>query len=238
MNRERLLFGLESMGILIEETTIERFSVFHTLLDEANKNMDLTAVLSEDERIDRHYLDSAILLRFALLPEGARVIDVGSGAGFPGMPLLILRPDLRMTFLDAQKKRVRFLSQVLSELSLPGIALHGRAEDIARLPEHRDAYDRALSRAVAASPVLMELTLPFVRPGGLAIAWKGPAAVDEFQQTRRAAFLLGASLRDPLPAPVPGHKEWNHIFLIGDKERATPKAYPRKAGIPARKPLG
>ena len=226
------------MGIGVDETALDRFSAFHSLLDEANAHMDLTAVLSEEESVDRHDLDSAAPLSFSLLPQGAKVIDVGTGAGFPGMPLLILRPDLRMTFLDAQQKRVGFLARVLAALGLPGEAVHARSEDLARLPAHRDAYDRALSRAVAASPVLMELTLPFVRPGGLSIAWKGPAAAAEFQQARRAAFLLGASLREPLPAPIPNREDWAHVLLIADKERPTPKAYPRKAGTPAKKPLG
>ena len=238
MNTERLKNGLARMGIPADETAIRRFSAFHALLDEANRHMDLTAVLSEEESVDRHDLDSAVPLCFSLLPEGAKVVDVGTGAGFPGMPLLILRPDLRMTFLDAQQKRVRFLEGVLKELGLPGEALHARAEDAARLPEHREAYDRALSRAVAASPVLMELTLPFVCPGGMSVAWKGPAAAAEFPQARRAAFLLGASLREPLPAPIPDREDWAHILLITDKERPTPKAYPRKAGTPGKKPLG
>ena len=238
MNTERLKNGLDRMGVAADETALRRFAAFHTLLDEANAHMDLTAVLSEDESVDRHDLDSAVPLGFSLLPQGAKVIDVGTGAGFPGMPLLILRPDLRMTFLDAQQKRVRFIEQVLKELGLPGVALHARAEDAARLPEHRDVYDRALSRAVAASPVLMELTLPFVRPGGMSVAWKGPAAAAEFAAARRAAFLLGASLREPLPAPIPGREDWAHVLLLADKERPTPKAYPRKAGTPAKKPLG
>ncbi|MCR4707202.1 MAG: 16S rRNA (guanine(527)-N(7))-methyltransferase RsmG [Clostridiales bacterium] len=238
MNTERLRSGLARMGIPANEAALERFFAFHALLDEANRHMDLTAILSEDESVDRHDLDSAVPLCFSLLPEGARVIDVGTGAGFPGMPLLILRPDLRMTFLDAQQKRVRFLEQALSKLGLPGTALHARAEDAARLPEHRDAYDRALSRAVAASPVLMELTLPFVRPGGMSVAWKGPAAAAEFAQAKRAAFLLGAFLREPLPAPIPNREDWAHVLLIADKKRPTSKLYPRKAGTPAKKPLG
>ena len=172
-----------------------------------------------------------------LLPEGARIIDVGTGAGFPGIPLLILRPDLKLTLLDAQAKRIHFLEGVLAQLGLTAATLHARAEDAARLPEHREAYDAAVSRAVAPSPVLQELTLPFVRVGGKAIAWKGPGAEEEWERAKRAAFVLGGALRPPEPAPVPGRPEWNHVLLISEKERPTPKAYPRKAGTPSKKPL-
>lgn len=237
MMRDRLARGLEAMGIPADKTALDRFEMFHALLDEGNKKMDLTAVMEEDERVDRHDLDSAAPLAKGLLPEGARIIDVGTGAGFPGIPLLILRPDLKLTLLDAQAKRIHFLEGVLAQLGLTAATLHARAEDAARLPEHREAYDAAVSRAVAPSPVLQELTLPFVRVGGKAIAWKGPGAEEEWERAKRAAFVLGGALRPPEPAPVPGRPEWNHVLLISEKERPTPKAYPRKAGTPSKKPL-
>ena len=237
MMRDRLARGLEAMGISADKTALDRFEMFHVLLDEGNRKMDLTAVMEEDERVDRHDLDSAAPLAKGLLPEGARIIDVGTGAGFPGIPLLILRPDLKLTLLDAQAKRIHFLEGVLAQLGLSAATLHARAEDAARLPEHREAYDAAVSRAVAPSPVLQELTLPFVRVGGKAIAWKGPGAEEEWERAKRAAFVLGGALRPPEPAPVPGRPEWNHVLLISEKERPTPKAYPRKAGTPSKKPL-
>ena len=237
MMRDRLARGLEAMGIPADKTALDRFEMFHALLDEGNRKMDLTAVMEEDERVDRHDLDSAAPLAKGLLPEGARIIDVGTGAGFPGIPLLILRPDLKLTLLDAQAKRIHFLEGVLAQLGLTAATLHARAEDAARLPEHREAYDAAVSRAVAPSPVLQELTLPFVRVGGKAIAWKGPGAEEEWERAKRAAFVLGGALRPPEPAPVPGRPEWNHVLLISEKERPTPKAYPRKAGTPSKKPL-
>lgn len=237
MMRDRLARGLEAMGIPADKTALDRFEMFHVLLDEGNRKMDLTAVMEEDERVDRHDLDSAAPLAKGLLPEGARIIDVGTGAGFPGIPLLILRPDLKLTLLDAQAKRIHFLEGVLAQLGLTAVTFHARAEDAARLPEHREAYDAAVSRAVAPSPVLQELTLPFVRVGGKAIAWKGPGAEGEWERAKRAAFVLGGALRPPEPAPVPGRPEWNHVLLISEKERPTPKAYPRKAGTPSKKPL-
>ena len=170
MNRERLANGLTQMGVAFDQTAMERFEAFHAILDEYNARMDLTAVLDEDERVDRHDLDSAAPLRHGLLTPDAKVIDVGTGAGFPGMPLLILRPDLKMTFLDALQKRISFLEDALGRLGLSATTLHARAEDAARMAAHREMYDVAVSRAVANVSTLSELTLPFVRVGGTAIA--------------------------------------------------------------------
>ena len=237
MNRERLISGLEMMGVEYDQTAIERFEAFHAVLDEYNAKMDLTAVLDEDERVDRHDLDSAAPLAQGLLAPHAKVIDVGTGAGFPGMPLLILRPDLEMTFLDALNKRIVFIEDALSRLGLKATTLHARAEDAARMPAHREMYDAAVSRAVASAAVLEELTLPFVKTGGMAIAWKGPGAQDELTAARRAAFVLGGAVRGVTPAPVPGRDDWAHCLLITDKTGKTPRTYPRKAGTPNKKPL-
>ena len=237
MNTERLIRGLETMGVAFDQTAIERFEAFHAILDEYNQKMDLTAVLDEDERIDRHDLDSAAPLAKGLLTPHAKVIDVGTGAGFPGMPLLILRPDLEMTFLDALNKRILFLQDALKRLGLKAVTLHARAEDAARMADHREMYDAAVSRAVASAAVLQELTLPFVKTGGTAIAWKGPGVQEELVAAKRAAFVLGGTVRDILPAPVPGRDDWAHCLLVTEKTGKTPKAYPRKAGTPNKKPL-
>ena len=237
MNKERLVNGLTAMGVDFDQKAIERFEAFHAILDEYNQKMDLTAVLDEDERIDRHDLDSAAPLAKGLLAPAAKVIDVGTGAGFPGMPLLILRPDLQMTFLDALNKRILFLQDALKRLDLRAATLHARAEDAARMADHREMYDAAVSRAVASAAVLQELTLPFVKTGGMAIAWKGPGVQDELVAAKRAAFVLGGTVRDILPAPVPGRDDWAHCLLVTEKTGKTPKAYPRKAGTPNKKPL-
>lgn len=238
MNRERLKRGLEEMGVAADAVALDRFEAFHAILDEYNARMDLTAVLDEDERVDRHDLDSATPLPHGLLAPGARVIDVGTGAGFPGMPLLILRPDLRMTFLDALSKRIAFLKDALGRLGLEASALHARAEDAARMEGHREAYDAAVSRAVAGAATLQELTLPFVRQGGVSVAFKGPGVAQEMTAARRAAFVLGGTVRGVLGAPVPGRADWQHVLLVTDKTGTTPKAYPRRAGTPGKKPLG
>ena len=237
MNKERLISGLEAMGVSFDQTAIERFEAFHAILDEYNQKMDLTAVLDEDERVDRHDLDSAAPLAKGLLLPDAKVIDVGTGAGFPGMPLLILRPDLKMTFLDALNKRILFLQDALARLGLKATTLHARAEDAARMADHREMYDAAVSRAVASAAVLQELMLPFVRTGGTAIAWKGPGVQDELVAAKRAAFVLGGTVREILPAPVPRREDWAHCLLVTEKTGKTPRTYPRKAGTPNKKPL-
>ena len=234
---ERLQAGLERLGVAADGVTLDRLARYHALLTEWNARIDLTAVLEPEEMVDRHYLDSAAPLALGLIPQGARVIDVGTGAGLPGIPLCILRPDLRVTLLDAQRKRVTFLQAAIEALELPAQAVHMRAEDAARDEARREAYDVAVSRAVAATPTLLELTLPFVRVGGRAIAWKGPGLQAELEQARRAAHLLGGALEGVLDAPVPG-RDWQHVLLVCAKRQKTARQYPRRAGLPGKNPLG
>jgi len=226
------------MGIELDASRRERFAAFDALLNEANAAMDLTAVLDPDEMVDRHYLDSLTVLRRPdWIPQGARIVDVGAGACFPGIPLLIARPDIQVVLLDAQRKRAEFLRRVIEALGLRAQAFHLRAEDAARQADHRERYDVAVSRAVAGLPTLLELTLPLVRVGGRALAWKGPAVLEEFEAASRGAAMLGGRLCAPVPAPVPG-RDWRHLLIAAEKETETVRQYPRKAGIPARKPLG
>lgn len=234
---ERLQAGLERLGVAADGVALDRLARYHALLTEWNARIDLTAVLEPEEMVDRHYLDSAAPLALDLIPQGARVIDVGTGAGLPGIPLCILRPDLRVTLLDAQRKRVTFLQAAIEALDLPAQAVHMRAEDAARDEARREAYDVAVSRAVAATPTLLELTLPFVRVGGRAIAWKGPGLQAELEQARRAAHLLGGALEGVLDAPVPG-RDWQHVLLVCAKRQKTARQYPRRAGLPGKNPLG
>ena len=238
MIAQRLAQGCAAMGLALTQTMREQFAAYDALLREANTRMDLTAVLDPLEAVDRHYLDSLTPLRVpGLLPEGARCADVGSGAGFPGIPLAIARPDTVWVLLDAQSKRVGFLREVIAALGLRAEAVHIRAEDAGRAAAHREAYAVAVARAVAGLPVLLELTLPLVAVGGYAMAWKGPAAQEEWGAGQAAARLLGGTLRAPLAAPVPD-RDWRHTLVVADKRQSTPRAYPRKAGEPSRRPLG
>lgn len=235
---ENLRALLAQGNIVLTDEAQDRLLAYHRLLLEWNARMDLTNV-PEEEMALRHYADSLLpLARKEWFPDGARLIDVGTGAGFPGMPLLILRPDLQITFLDALNKRILFLEDALKRLGLTAATLHARAEDAAKMAAHREQYDAAVSRAVANAATLEELTLPFVKKGGVAIAWKGPGVADELTAARRAAFLLGGTVRGTVDAPIPRRADWAHVLLLTDKTGTTPKAYPRKAGTPGKKPLG
>lgn len=235
---EKLLrAGFAALGLPLDETALTRFETYYELLEERSKVMNLTAIHGETDVAQLHFLDSAALLTIEPLA-GKAVIDVGTGAGFPGMPLLILRPDLQITFLDALNKRILFLEDALKRLGLTAATLHARAEDAAKMAAHREQYDAAVSRAVANAATLEELTLPFVKKGGVAIAWKGPGVADELTAARRAAFLLGGTVRGTVDAPIPRRADWAHVLLLTDKTGTTPKAYPRKAGTPGKKPLG
>ena len=232
-----LISKAKEIGVKVSPAQAEQFQIYLDLLLERNTVMNLTAITDPEEVVKRHFLDSAALLPSKALG-GRKVIDVGTGAGFPGMPLLILRPDLQMTFLDALNKRILFLEDALARLGLKAETLHARAEDAAKMAAHREQYDAAVSRAVANAATLEELTLPFVQKGGVAIAWKGPGVAEEMTAARRAAFLLGGTVRGTVDAPIPGRDDWAHVLLLTDKTGTTPKAYPRKAGTPNRKPLG
>jgi 16S rRNA (guanine527-N7)-methyltransferase len=164
------------------------------------------------------------------------LIDVGSGAGVPGVVLAIALPGVNVTLLDALKKRVDFLNRVCEALHLNAHAIHTRSEDAARDKSLRDVFDCATARAVAGLPTLLELSLPFVRPGGFFLAYKGPALDEELPAAARALKLLNGQDRGPVSLPIPG-RDWDHRLLIVDKLRPTPAAYPRRAGEPEKKPL-
>ena len=230
---------LAGCGVAASRQSVERLIRYQDMLLEWNARMDLTAVTEEEEMLDRHFVDSLAPLRFpSMIPQGAALIDVGTGAGFPGLPLAIVRPDLQVTLLDAQQKRLGFLSAVVETLGLPSIRLvHMRAEDGGRAPGLREQFDVACARALASLPVLLEYLLPFVKVKGKALIWKGPAVYDEMEAGRRAAAILGGRLKEPVRAELPG-RDWRHLLLSCEKIEKTVRQYPRKAGTPGRQPLG
>lgn len=194
------------------------------LLAEKNKVMNLTAITDPDEAARLHFLDSAALLALADL-RGKSVIDVGTGAGFPGLPLKILEPSIRLTLLDAQRKRVDFLREVCGELGLEDVeCVHSRAEEFAR--ERREDFDVVVSRAVAALPVLAELCLPLVKPGGQFLAMKSVDTSEELNAAGRAAGLLGGRLEKPLDYVISGTEIPRRLVIL-TKMGETPKKYPR-----------
>jgi 16S rRNA (guanine527-N7)-methyltransferase len=216
----------------LPEGAAEKLNAFDALLRADNQKMDLTAVIDPEEALYAHYLDS--LAGAAHLPQGARVIDLGSGAGFPGLPLAIARPDLSFVLLDAQRKRVDFLQRAVSALGIAAEAVHARAEDYAR--DHREAADAVISRAVARLPVLLEWALPLVRVGGHCLLWKGPGIQEELGDAARVSPLLGGGAPRVLPVLIPG-RDWAHVLVLVKKDANTPENYPRKAGMAIKRPL-
>lgn len=238
MTSNDLAARLKACGIPFDPELPEKLLRYHALLMDWNTRMDLTAVTDEAEMMDRHYVDSLMALRFGLIPRKGRMIDVGTGAGFPGMPLALACPEMQVTLMDAQQKRLTFLQAVIDELQVRNVTLvHSRAEDGARLPLHREQYDLAVARAVAPLAVLAEYLLPYVRVGGSALCWKGPALQEEMQQGRRAAHLLGGKVEEPISCEFPG-RAWQHLLLPIQKKEKTARQYPRKAGTPGKSPLG
>lgn len=222
----------------LSQAQIEGLERYCGLLLAENAAMNLTAVTDPGEVAVRHFLDSLCPPALALLPRGARLIDVGSGGGLPGIPLAIARPDLSVTLLEARRKKTDFLLRTAELLGLENVSVvWGRAEDTGRDPAHREQYDVATARAVAALPVLCELLLPFVAVGGMAFAWKGPAAREEMEAAGPALDCLGGAHPRLLPYAISHEFCHMHLFVC-DKVRPTPPSYPRKAGKPAKFPLG
>ena len=213
-----------------DETALDRFEIYHRLLSEWNEKMNLTAITDPVAVAEKHFADSLAALPY--LKPGMKVVDVGTGAGFPGVPLLIMEPGLELTLADSLQKRLTFLDALLKELGLKAALVHGRAEDLGQNKLYREQYDAALSRAVANLPVLLELTTPFVRVGGTAIAYKGDAD-QELESAKTAAFLLHVKLRSVDLASNLGKR----CLIFADKIAPTPRSYPRKAGTPSKKPL-
>lgn len=223
---------LEAMPEL-PPSQLARFEQYYALLIEYNKSVNLTAITEPEEVAQKHFLDSLLPLSLGLIPRNAACMDVGTGAGFPGIPLLILRPDLSMILLDALHKRVVFLRRAIQELELLADAVHARAEDAARDKRFRGQMDVALSRAVAPLSVIAELTLPFLKTGGVSLAYKGPGVDEELPAASRALKLLHAeAVVHAVCAP------WGERRIVALTKRGeTPAAYPRRAGIPAKQPL-
>ena len=238
MNREEIGSRLRMNEIPFAEDLPEKLEIYLRLLLEWNTKMDLTAVEEEEDLLDKHFVDSLTVLRTDLVKPGASLVDVGTGAGFPGMVLAMARPDLHVVLMDAQRKRLKFLEAVAAEAGTGNAEiLHARAEDAARDRKHREQYDIAAARAVAPLNVLAEYLLPFVKAGGCALCWKGPALQQELEAGRRAAHLLGGRLEMPVSCAVAG-RDWEHTILPVRKTERTAAAYPRKAGTPKAKPLG
>ena len=233
---EQLLRRAQAAGLSLNREQAEKIERYHLMLTEANAHFNLTRVPDDEaEAIDRNYLDCLTPLKFGL-SHVANAIDVGSGAGFPGIPLAICMPDTHFVLLDSLGKRVDFLNDVICALDLNAEAIHLRAEDGARRPELRESFDLATARAVAPLNLLAEYLLPFVRVGGIMLAYKGPTLDDELAASSNALSVLGGRHARTERAEIPG-RDWDHRLCWIEKAAPTPDKYPRKAGKPEKNPL-
>ena len=226
---------LEKISIHLSEKQLEQFKVYYEMLVEKNKVMNLTGITEWEEVLEKHFLDSISLIRAIDLNKEIHVIDMGTGAGFPGIPLKIAFPNLKVTLADSLNKRVLFLQEVIDELGLEDIvAIHGRAEDLARDKSLREQFDLSVSRAVANLSTLSEYCLPFVKIGGQFVSYKSGECDEEVDASKSAVFLLGGKVKEVVKFEL---GESGRSFIVIDKVNGTPKTYPRKAGTPSKKPL-
>ncbi len=238
--------GLTTLGIEADDVKIQNLCRFYEMLVEKNKVMNLTAITEWEDVVNKHFIDSASLACvkadndqtvYRMLSEGIKVCDLGTGAGFPGIPLAILFGESHFVLMDALRKRIDFLRDVVNELDLHNVELiHGRAEDLARDRSRREHYDICVSRAVSALNVLSEYCLPFVKVGGFFLSYKGEKAETELDDATRAIKTLGGGNATIHTFRLP-QSDLPRAIIIIPKASATPKTYPRKAGTPERKPL-
>ncbi|MFL7790713.1 MAG: 16S rRNA (guanine(527)-N(7))-methyltransferase RsmG [Anaerolineae bacterium] len=237
---ESLVAGAQELGVTLADSHLAAFETCYRELVDWNRRFNLTAITDWEGVLVRHFLDSLSCLK-ALprkeLAAGARVIDVGTGAGFPGLALKIICPGMRLTLLEATRKKVTFLEHIVRELDLKEVeVLHGRAEALGRESSRRERYDWALARAVAEMPTLAEYLLPLVRVGGAALAQKGEGAAAEVQGAEAAITTLGGRVRQLVQVELRGLAETRYLVVV-DKMAATPEKYPRRPGMPRKSPI-
>lgn len=228
---------LAQWQVPFSEKQQEQLTLYYEMLVEKNKVMNLTAITEFDDVLEKHFLDSIAVARYVDLTGKLSLIDLGTGAGFPGMPLKIMFPNLKITLADSLNKRILFLEEVIDALKLENIStVHGRAEDLAVNADYRERYDYCVSRAVANMSTLSEYCLPFVKVGGAFISYKSGEIEEELSAAKKAIFLLGGQTKEVIPFQLDGTDISRSFVMIG-KEKKTPKVYPRKSGIPSKKPL-
>ncbi|GFI23360.1 ribosomal RNA small subunit methyltransferase G [Lachnospiraceae bacterium] len=233
----KLKEDVSTFGVAIDEEQLHQFIKFYELLVEWNRFMNLTAITEFDAVCKKHFLDSISLCKAIDCTKKYNVIDIGTGAGFPGIPLKIAFPNLKITLLDSLGKRVKFLNTVITELGLKEIeAIHGRAEDFAKPEQLREKFDLCVSRAVANLSILSEYCLPYVKVDGYFISYKSEKISDEIKMSETAIQILGGVVYDQKEFSLPNSNIYRNLCMI-KKISHTPKKYPRKAGIPSKEPL-
>ena len=234
-NTEKFEKGLEELGISLSEEQIGQFLTYYEMIVEKNKVMNLTAITEFDDVIEKHFLDSLSLIKVCDLNRELSVMDMGTGAGFPGIPLKIAFPKLQVTLADSLNKRILFLQEVIDELGLNGVeAIHARAEELGKNKSYREQYDLVVSRAVANLASLEEYCVPFVKIGGSFISYKSGEIEKEVANAKNATFLLGGKVKNVYKFDL---YEQKRSFVVIEKCKGTPKTYPRKAGTPTKTPL-
>lgn len=229
----------QEIGIILTEKQIAQFQTYYDRLIETNKVMNLTAITELEEVISKHFIDSLLLIQAYpdIAGQKLKVLDLGTGAGFPGIPLKIAFPSLQITLMDSLNKRVKFLKFVIDELKLCDIeAVHGRAEEAARNTTYREQFDLCVSRAVANLATLSEYTLPFVKIGGMCIPYKAAGVEEEVDTAKKAIQILGGKLTTVKKVTLP-ETEIERSFILIDKVKKTPKTYPRKPGTASKEPI-
>ncbi|HIS60914.1 MAG TPA: 16S rRNA (guanine(527)-N(7))-methyltransferase RsmG [Candidatus Scybalomonas excrementigallinarum] len=235
---EQLKKKSEMLDISLSEEQLQQFLTYYEMLVEKNKVMNLTAITEKEEVIDKHFIDSISLNKAMDVTKPLKILDLGTGAGFPGIPLKIAYPNLELTLLDSLNKRIKFLDEVIEALSLEGIVtIHGRAEDYAKQASYREQFDICVSRAVANLATLSEYCLPYVKEGGCFISYKSGSVEEELEQSKKAIFELGGKVKEVIAFTLP-ETDIERTFVVIEKVRKTPKKYPRKAGLPSKEPIG
>ena len=232
-----LLDRVSDLSIELNEKQVEQFIKFYEILVEWNKVMNLTGITEYGEVVEKHFVDSLSLVKMIDINKCEKVIDIGTGAGFPGIPLKIAFPHLKITLLDSLNKRIKFLNTVINELGLEDIkTIHGRAEDFAKQEEYREKYDLCVSRAVANLSILSEYCLPYVSVDGMFIPYKSGEIDEELKNSQKAIQILGGKIENSIKFELPG-TDIGRSFVKISKIKNTAKKYPRKAGLPSKEPL-
>ena len=228
---------LKELGIHLSSQQLKQFLIYYEMLVEWNQMMNLTAITEYNDVMKKHFVDSVSLIKAFDITKDASVIDVGTGAGFPGLALKIAFPNLEVTLLDSLNKRIQFLDAVIEKLGLSGVkTIHGRAEDFAKPGKLRETFDLGVSRAVANLSTLSEYCLPFVKVGGQFISYKSEKITEEMASAENAILILGGKVSGQVEFQLPDSDIYRNLFII-DKIKETPKKYPRKAGLPSKEPL-
>ena len=235
LNKELFYNTIKPFEISVDEEAFNRLDTFAEMLIETNKSFNLTAIKEPDDVTVKHFADCLSIFKYVDIPENAKIIDVGTGAGFPGLVLKLYRPDIQMTFLDSTKKRLGFIENVLNECGIKGDILHMRAEEAAQLAKYREKYDFATARAVAALPVLSEYCLPFVKVGGSFVSMKSAESNEEISEAKKAINVLGGKIEEDILFDLV-EKMPRRIIRI-KKNSQTPTKYPRPSAQIAKKPL-